>query len=110
MICSTTTLGSERASPPLVYTGEALHVLDDLAKPAYATKLKKAKKTLRLLRDVVPGHPGLNSHEYESLTGSDGEYVWESYIENRTPGAWRIWWQFGPTPDTLTILTLGPHP
>jgi len=100
------------SAPPfaLVYTDEALHVLDDLAKPAYAAKLKKAKKTLLLLRDVGPGHPGLNSHKYQSLTGPNGEDVWESYIENRTPGAWRIWWLYGPNPDTLTILTLGPHP
>jgi len=100
------------SAPPfaLVYTDEALRVLDDRAKPAYAAKLKKAKKTLRLLRDVGPGHPGLNSHKYQSLTGPNGEDVWESYIENRTPGAWRIWWLYGPPPDTLTILTLGPHP
>jgi len=87
----------------LVYTDEALRVLDDLAKPAYAAKLKKAKKTLRLLRDVGPGHPALNSHKCQSLTGPNGEDVWESYIENRTPSAWRIWWLYGPTPDTLTI-------
>ena len=100
------------SAPPfaLVYTDEALRVMDDLAKPAYAAKLKEAKKTLRLLRDVGLGHPGLNSHKYQSLTGPDGEDVWESYIENRTPGAWRIWWLYDPTPDTLTILALGPHP
>ncbi len=94
----------------LVYTDEALRILDDLAKPAYAAKLKKAEKTLRLLRDVGPGHPGLNSYKYQSLTGPNGEDVWESYIENTTPGVWRIWWLYGLTPDTLTIPTLGPHP
>ena len=36
------------SAPPfaLTYTDEALRVLDDLTKLAYATKLKKAKKTL----------------------------------------------------------------
>jgi len=63
-------------------------------------------------RDLIAllAHRRLNSHKYQSLTGPNGEDVWESYIENRTPGAWRIWWLYGPTPDTLTILTLGPHP
>lgn len=64
----------------------------------------------RLLRDIGPGHPGLNSHKYHSLTGPRGEEVWESYVENNTPGAWRLWWVYGPGADTLTIVTVGPHP
>lgn len=110
MICSRTTPTGERASLALVFTDEALRVLDDLAKPAYSAKLKKAKKTLRLLHAVGPGHPGPNSHKFQSLTGPNGEDVWESYVENITLGAWHIWWLYGLTPDTLTILTLGPHP
>jgi len=62
------------SAPPfaLAYTDEALRVLDDLAKPAYVTKLKKAKKALRLLRDVGPSHPGLSSHKYQSMSGPNG--------------------------------------
>lgn len=110
MTCSTMMPTGERAAFALVYTDEALRVLDDLAKPTYATKLKKVRKTLRILRDVGPSHPGLNSHKYQSLTGPAGEEVWESHIENRTPGAWRLWWLCGREPDTLTVLTIGPHP
>lgn len=100
------------SAPPftLLYTDEALSVLHDLGKPAYAAKLKKTKKALRLLRDVGHSHPGLNSHKYHSLTGPNGEEVWESYVENKTPGAWRVWWVYGQEPDTLIIVTLGPHP
>jgi hypothetical protein len=100
------------SAPPftLLYADEALRVLDELAKPSYAIKLKKVKKTLRLLRDVGPGHPGLSSHKYQSLTGPAGEEFWESYVENKTPGAWRLWWMYGPAPAALTILTIGPHP
>lgn len=94
----------------LLYTDEARRVIEDLDKPAYAAKLKKVKKALRLLRDIGPAHPGLNSHKYHSLTGPNGEDVWESYVENRPPGAWRIWWIYGPGADTITILTVGPHP
>ncbi len=99
------------SAPPfeLVFTREAQAVLEAMAKPAYRTKNAKARKALRLLRDVGPSHPGLNSHKYHSLTGPNGEDVWESYVENRTPGAWRIWWVYGTGPDTITIVTLGPH-
>lgn len=41
---------------------------------------------------------------------TDGEEVWESYVENKTPGAWRLWWVYGPGADTLTIVIVGPHP
>lgn len=100
------------SAPPyrLTYTRESDAILDDLEKPQYAVKKKKVAKTRRLLRDPSPAHPGLNSHKYTSLTGPNGEDVWESYVENKTPGAWRIFWTYGPEPDTITILTLGPHP
>jgi len=100
------------SAPPfrLYYTAEARKVIEDLAKPTYVAKLKKVKKTLRLLRDAGPSHPGLKSHKYHSITGPNGEDVWESYVENRTPGAWCIWWIYGPDSDALTIITIGPHP
>lgn len=95
----------------LRYTQEAQSVIEDLeATPATKVKCKKVKKTLKLLQDVGPSYPGLNSHKYSSITGLNGEDVWESYVENRTPGAWRIWWYYGPEEDCLTILTIGPHP
>ena len=100
------------SAPPihLLYTDEARSVLSDLTKPTHRAKNQKVLKTLRLLRDVGPSHPGLSSHKYHSLSGPGGEDVWESYIENRTPGAWRLWWVYGPDADTITIVTLGPHP
>ena len=100
------------SAPPfnLRYTNEAAAVLEDLAKPRHRAKYRKALKALRLLRDVGPAHPGLSSHKYHSLTGPNGEDVWESCVEIRTPGAWRIWWIYGPDADTITVVTLGPHP
>ena len=85
-------------------------MLRDLASPRHRTKDKKVRKTLRLLRDIGPAHPGLSSHKYHSRSGPNGEDLWESYVENRTPGAWRIWWIYGPGDDMITIVTLGPHP
>ena len=76
-------------TPPfdILFTDEASRVLEDLLQPQYKSKRTKAQKALRLLRDVGPSYPGLNSHRYESLAGPNGTAVWESYIENRTPGA-----------------------
>ena len=100
------------SAPPfqLAYTDEARSVLKDLEQPRHSVKRKKVLKTLRLLRDIGPAHPGLNSHKYHSRSGPHGEDLWESYVENRTPGAWRIWWIYGPEDDMITIVTLGPHP
>lgn len=99
------------SAPPfqLLFTDEADAVLNALDQPQHAAKRKKAQKGLRLLHEVGPRHPGLHSHGYQSLQGPGGEEVWESYLENQTPGAWRVWWWYSG-PDSLTILTLGPHP
>ncbi|TDV52264.1 hypothetical protein CLV71_105396 [Actinophytocola oryzae] len=99
------------SAPPYVlrYTQEAEKVIGELGKPQYAVKLKKVRKTLRLLRDVGPSHPGLNSHRYQSVPGPGGAALWESYVENSTPSAWRIWWIYGQ-PDEIIVVTVGPHP
>ena len=81
----------------------------DLEKPEWSKKLKKVRKTLGQI-EINPRHPGLNSHQYESLSGPAGEPIWESYVENQTPGAWRVWWWYGPDNGSITILTIGPHP
>lgn len=100
------------SAPPFTLRREpaADAVLKDLERPMYAGKLKKVRKALRLLREVGPSHPGLHTHKYTSMVGPRGEEVWESYIENRTPGAWRLFWVYGPKADEITIVTLGPHP
>lgn len=101
------------SAPPfhLLFTREAERVLDDLrAKKQYETKLKKVRKALRLLQDAGPRHPGLHSHDYQSVPGPGGVALWESYVENKTPSAWRIWWIYGPDDAQLTIVAIGPHP
>ena len=55
-------------------------------------------------------YPGLNSHRFESLDQRYGEKIWESYVENNTPGAYRIFWYFGPTNKTITLILITPHP
>ncbi|WP_229783610.1 hypothetical protein [Pilimelia anulata] len=76
-----------------------------------AVKLKAIRKTLRLLQDFGPRYPSLNAHQYSSLPPViPGEPVWEVSVQNRTPGAWRLFYCHGPGSDELTLITVGPHP
>ncbi len=94
----------------LEFTEEASGVLDELgADASYATKHKKVLGCLGKL-ETNPRHPGLQSHKYSSLAGLNGEEVWESYVENQTPGAWRVWWHYGPGRGVITVVIIGPHP
>ncbi len=98
--------------PPfrLEFTNEAEAVLSDLSASAqYQKKLDKVRRTLgRIQRN--PRHPGLNSHECDSIDGLAGEEVWEGYVEDRTPSAWRVFWHYGPAQGVITIVTIGTHP
>lgn len=84
--------------------------------PQYAAKLRKARRALGLLQ-IKPRHSGLHSHQYENFPGAPKVKVRDSYVENRIPGAWRIWWMYGPdeirdnhTVAVITVLDIGPHP
>ncbi len=92
----------------LTFTPEAASVLKEL-EARNAPKLKKVRKTLALL-ESNPRHPGLSTHEFTSLSGPAGEKVFEAYVENRTPGAWRVFWYYGPRPGMIRILNITPHP
>lgn len=94
----------------LIFTRQAL---DDLAilenTPHLAKRLKAVRKALGYLENN-PRHPGLNTHKYTSLTGANGEEVFEAYAENKTPVAYRIFWHYGPNKDVITIIAITPHP
>jgi hypothetical protein len=72
-------------------------------------KLRKVQRTLGRLQ-LGPAYPGLNSHKYSSMAGPNGEEVWDSYVENKAPSPWPIFWHYGPGPGTITILSITPHP
>lgn len=57
-----------------------------------------------------PRHPGLHSHEIEPLTRRYGIKVFQSYLENRTPKADRMYWIYGPGTGEITVIGLEPHP
>ena len=70
---------------------------------------KKLGKTMRMLSEN-PRHPGLESHEIGALSNRFGAKVWESYLENNTPSAGRVFWVYGPNRGEITIVGLEPHP
>ena len=70
---------------------------------------KQIGKALYFL-SINPRHPSLNTHEINSLSARFDVKVWESYIENKSPSAKRIFWAYGPNQKDITILAIEPHP
>lgn len=70
---------------------------------------RKLVKALEFLGQD-PRHPGLASHEIDALTRHHGIRVFQSYLENDTPAAGRVFWAYGPERGDITILAIEPHP
>lgn len=69
----------------------------------------KWSKSVELL-STNPRHPGLRTHEIDDLSRKFGIKVWQSYLENRTSGARRMFWAYGPGKKQITILAVEHHP
>ncbi len=76
-----------------------------------SSKLKKVKRALSYLQPN-PRHPSLNTHLYQAYQNPFHEEgsVFEAYVENNTPGAYRIFWCYGPQKSEITIIAITPHP
>jgi hypothetical protein len=84
--------------------------------PSLAAVLGQVRKALGYL-EIDPSHPGLHTHQFTSLMGANGEKVFEAYAQNKTPGAYRIFWHFGPDETrgkkrvpVITIVAITRHP
>lgn len=84
--------------------------------PSKAAVFDQVRKTIAFL-EVNPHHPGLQTHEFTSLSDALGEKVFEAYAQNKTPGAYRVFWRYGPDETAgkkrvpvITILAITPHP
>ena len=56
--------------------------------------------------------PRQHTHEYDSLAhpfDPQGK-VFEAYAQNKTPGAYRVFWCYGPEKGEMTIIAITPHP
>jgi hypothetical protein len=84
--------------------------------PSRGAVFEQVRKALAYL-ELDPHHPSPNTHEFTSLTGANGEKVFEAYAQNNTTGAHRIFWHYGPdeikgkkrTP-VITIVAITRHP
>jgi hypothetical protein len=52
-------------------------------------------------------HPSLHTHKMQG--NLFGEEVFETYVENHSPGAYRIFWSYGNQRGLLHILSIEPH-
>ena len=71
-------------------------------------KYNKVRKTLGLMAANLR-HPSLNTHKFEALSGPDGEDIFEAYVENKTPGAFRVFWYYGPGQGQITVVAITSH-
>jgi hypothetical protein len=98
------------AKKELIFTQKAdqdlTYLEQDLSKKAI---LKAVRKTLAFMEYNLR-HPSLHTHEFTSLNGPSGEKVFEAYAQQNTPGAYRVFWYYGPSNNQLTIVTIIPHP
>jgi hypothetical protein len=81
-------------------------------------KSKKAEGLFKQVHKCIqqlaanPRHPGLQTHEYHSFEHpyDEDQKVFEAYAQNRTPGAYRVFWCYGPGKNQITIIAITPHP
>jgi hypothetical protein len=94
----------------LIFTLQADSDLREIENdPSKKTILKAVRKTLGFMETNLR-HPSLNTHEFSSLQGPNGEKVFEAYVQQKTPAAYRIFWYYGPDRKQITIVAITPHP
>ncbi len=79
---------------------------NDNSKRAIAKAVVKSLKFMK----VNLKHQSLNTHKFDQMCGPNKEEVFESYAQNNTPGAYRIFWYYGPAKKEITVLAITPHP
>lgn len=101
----------------LRFTPEARRNLEKLENSrSKAGVLKQVRKTLGLLETNLRP-PSLQTHRFHSLLGPNGEEVFEACVQQQTPGAYRVFFYYGPDRlergkrmPVLTIVAITPHP
>ena len=94
----------------LEWTEEARGTYNLLKGDASQKKRYKAvKKTIGFLA-INPRHNSLQTHEFLSLKGPNGEKVFEAYAEQNTPAAYRVFWYYGSSRGIITIFAITSHP
>ena len=98
----------------LLFTRRAQEELTRLEHAAqHAGLVKQLKKTIGFLQ-TNPRHPSLQTHVFHSLAHpydpAEKVKVFEAYVQQRTPAAYRVFWCYGPQKGQITIIAITPHP
>ena len=91
-------------------TDEARDQLNRLKSDKGLEKRYKAVKKAIGFLSSNPRHKSLETHEFTSLKGPNGEKLFEAYAEQSTPAAYRIFWYYGPDKNQITIIAITHHP
>jgi hypothetical protein len=81
------------------------------SKSKTAGLFKQLHKCVMLLAEN-PRHPGLQTHVFSGLEHpyEKGGKVFEAYVQNRTPGAYRVFWCYGRGKGEITAIAITGHP
>ena len=94
----------------LTITKTAVDQLKELKRDSGVEKRFKAvSKALKLL-ESNPRHPGLQTHQYYSISGPNGEIIFEAYAEQNTPAAYRIFFYYGNNKGEIVVFAVTEHP
>ena len=55
-------------------------------------------------------HPSLHTHKFDAFSSPFDGDVFESYAQNKTPGAYRIFLCYGPEKGYIYLIAITPHP
>ncbi len=92
--------------------------LDNLENtPSLKGVLKQVRKMLGYLETNLEAK-SLRTHPHDSLSRRYRVKVFQSYVQHKTPGAYRAFWHFGPDEineegvpvPIITVLDITPHP
>ena len=85
--------------------------------PAQKGILKQVRKTLGYLETNLRAK-SLQTHKFDSLIRRYGKEVFEAYVQQNTPAAYRVFWHYGTDEidkngkriPIITILAIITHP
>jgi hypothetical protein len=85
--------------------------------PDSQSVLKQVRKTLGLLETDLHSK-SLQTHEFDSLSRRYKKKVFEAYVQNQAPSAYRVFWHYGPDEvdnqgrslAVITVIAITPHP
>ena len=103
--------GFAKINPPYQQSGAASssRPKDALLKNEVSRNVRKIQSS-RCAFWTFPYPNRLQTHKYNSMRGENGEEIFESYAENKTPAAHRIFWHYGPKREQITVIAIVPHP